>query len=186
MVEGSKGHESQAPDYGLEVRNTMRFTGRILLLSAVAMVGCGGENDGAATTVDPAATTTRPSRSSDQAGPPAYAPISGKVREVKMTGDGLGYRFEPKSIRAKPGDGIKFVMHSFGPHNVVFDSAAIPADQRAQLYANMPNSEAGTSPLLFDEAEAWELSLGNLKPGRYPFFCSPHLGAKMAGEIIIE
>ena len=73
-----------------------------------------------------------------------------------MVGDEKGYRYEPATIAAQPGDGVKFVMASFGPHNVAFDPATIPADQRDQLYANMPNSEAGVSPMLMDEAEVWE------------------------------
>ena len=103
-----------------------------------------------------------------------------------MVGDGTGYRYEPVTITAMPGDGVKFVMASFGPHNVAFDPATIPADQKDQLYANMPNSEAGVSPMLIDEGEVWELSLGNLKPGRYPFYCTPHLAMNMTGEIVIQ
>jgi plastocyanin len=116
----------------------------------------------------------------------APAPITGTIHEVRMVGDEKGYRYEPATIAAQPGDGVKFVMASFGPHNVAFDPATIPADQRDQLYANMPNSEAGVSPMLMDEAEVWELSLGNLKPGRYPFYCTPHLAMNMTGEIIIQ
>ena len=164
----------------------MRFAGFIALLSAVTIVGCDGESARAETSRDSPSITSTPDGLADQGGPVTSAPITGKVHEVRMMGDGLGYRFEPRTIRARPGDGIKFIMHSFGPHNIVFDSAAVPADQRAQLYANMPNSEAGTSPMLFDDAEVWQLSLGNLRPGKYPFFCGPHLGANMSGEIIIQ
>ena len=103
-----------------------------------------------------------------------------------MMGDRTGYRFEPRTIRARSGDGIKFVMHSLGPHDIVFDSTAIPADRRAQLKANMRNPADWRSPMLFEEDATWELSIGNLKPGKYPFYCSPHLGAGMTGEIVIR
>lgn len=157
----------------------------MLLYSTVVLAGCGSQEQYAAT-LDSSAAVETVSDSVAPAGPVAYAPITGRVREVKMMGDGIGYRFEPAVIRAKPGDGVRFIIHSFGPHNVVFDSTAIPAGQRAQLHANMRVAEDLGSPMLFDEAEAWELSLGRLKPGRYRFICSPHLGANMTGEIIIE
>lgn len=164
----------------------MRYSRVIALFSSVLIAGCGGAEGNAAPALGSGPDTAHRSGGDTPGAPVAYAPITGKMHQVKMTGDGLGYRFEPKRIRARPGHGIKFVMHSFGPHNIVFDSTAIPADQRAQLYANMGKPAGWSSPMLFDEAEAWELSLGNLKPGKYPFFCSPHLGAKMTGEIIIE
>lgn len=163
----------------------MRFLSVLVLSTALLVTGCGGEGGNAASATDASGAAVSASATA-QAGPVAHAPITGKIHEVKMMGDGLGYRFEPKTIRAKAGDGVKFVMHSFGPHNIVFDSTAVPADQRAQLYANMRKPADWSSPMLFDEDEAWELSLGDLRPGKYPYFCSPHLGANMTGEIIIE
>jgi plastocyanin len=103
-----------------------------------------------------------------------------------MVGDATGYRYEPATINAKPGDGIKFIMVSMGPHNVAFDPAAIPAGQKDQLFANMPNSMDGSSPMFMTEKEEWVLSLANLAPGKYPFFCTPHLAMNMKGEINIQ
>ena len=163
----------------------MRFIGLIAVYGAATIAGCDGGRASADAPTDAVAALTSVA-AADRTGPLSHTPITGKVHEVKMRGDGTGYRFEPRTIRARPGDGIKFIMHSLGPHNIVFDSAAVPADQRGQLFANMPNSQAGISPMLLAEAEVWELSLGGLKPGRYPFFCSPHLGANMSGEIIIQ
>jgi len=164
----------------------MRFLSVIVLATALLVTGCGGEEGNVAPATDAGGTAVSANGTAHQGGPVADAPITGKIHEVKMMGDGKGYRFEPKTIRAEAGDGVRFVMHSFGPHNIVFDSTAVPADQRAQLYANMRKPAEWSSPMVFDEDEAWELSLGNLKPGKYPFFCSPHLGANMTGEIIIE
>ena len=78
-------------------------------------------------------------------------------------------------------------MVSLGPHNVAFDPATIPADQKDQLWANMgANSMDGSSPMLVNPNEEFVLSLGNLKPGTYPFHCTPHLAMNMKGEFTIQ
>lgn len=161
----------------------MRVLGVALLSGVVLLGACGGEKTPAAdtaTTVAPPAATPAPT------GSVAAAPITGTIHEVKMVGDATGYRYEPASITAKPGDGIKFIMISNGPHNVAFDPAAIPADQKDQLFANMPNSMDGSSPILSMPNEEFILSLGNIKPGKYPFFCTPHLAMNMKGEITVQ
>lgn len=162
----------------------MWFGGMMVLSGALLLAGCEGRGSSAVPATD--STTATAAVADLQGGAVAYAPITGKVHEVKMMGDGTGYRFEPRTIRARPGDGIKFVMHSLPPHNIVFDSTAIAAGQRAQLKANMRSPSDVSSPMLFEENATWELSTGNLKPGKYPFYCSPHLGAGMTGEIVIR
>ena len=161
----------------------MRVLG-VALLSGVVLLGAcgGGETPPAADT----ATTAAPSATPAPTGAVAAAPVTGTIHEVKMVGDATGYRYEPATINAKPGDGIKFIMISMGPHNVAFDPAAIPAGQKDQLFANMPNSMDGSSPMFMTENEEWVLSLGNLAPGKYPFFCTPHLAMNMKGEINIQ
>ncbi|MEP7347843.1 MAG: plastocyanin/azurin family copper-binding protein, partial [Gemmatimonadaceae bacterium] len=114
------------------------------------------------------------------------APITGKTHEIKMIGDAQGYRFEPANVTVKAGDGIKFVMVTGGPHNVAFDAATVPADSKDQLFANMPNAVDGSSPMMMNPNEAWTLSLGNIKPGKYPFHCTPHLAMNMKGEITVQ
>lgn len=160
----------------------MRVLGIALLSGVVVLGACGGgESQNAAPEATPAPVAT------SAADVMTMAPITGTIHEVQMIGDAEGYRYVPATIAAKPGDGIKFTMVSTGPHNVAFDAAAVPADQKAQLWANMgPNSMDGSSPMLITENETWTLSLGNLKPGNYPFFCTPHLAMNMKGEIIIQ
>ncbi|HEX9562320.1 MAG TPA: plastocyanin/azurin family copper-binding protein [Gemmatimonadaceae bacterium] len=156
----------------------------VALLSGVVILGAcgGGESQNAVPEAAPSATPA-----AAPAGTATFAPITGTIHEVKMIGDGQVFRYDPATITAKPGDGIKFVMISLGPHNVAFDPAVIPADQKAQLWANMgPNSMDGSSPMLITENEEFTLSLGNLKPGTYPFFCTPHLAMNMRGEFIIQ
>ena len=159
----------------------MRVLAAALLSGVVLLGACGGgeTKDAATDTPTPAATPT-------PSGAAAAAPITGTIHVVNMVGDATGYRYEPANITVKPGDGIKFVMVSMGPHNVAFDPAVIPADVKDQLFANMPNSQDGQSPILSDPNTDWTLSLGNIKPGKYPFYCTPHLAMNMKGEITVQ
>jgi len=159
----------------------MRVLGVALLSGVVLLGACGGGETPPADTATTAAPAPAPA-----GGAVAAAPVTGTTHEVKMVGDATGYRYEPATINAKPGDAIKFTMVSMGPHNVAFDPAAIPAGQKDQLFANMPNSMDGSSPMFMTEGESWVLSLGNLAPGKYPFFCTPHLAMNMKGEINIQ
>src|SRR3990172_5620720 len=148
----------------------MRVFGFALLSGVVVLGACGGgESQNAAPEAAPAPAVT------SSASEATMAPITGTIHEVQMVGDAEGYRYVPATITAKAGDGIKFIMVSTGPHNVAFDPATIPADQKAQLWANMgANSMDGSSPMLITENESFTLSLGSLKPGTYPFHCTPH------------
>jgi plastocyanin len=164
----------------------MRFHGLALLSSAVIFIACGGGDNRAADTAvatDSAATATPPA--APGGGAVVAAPITGTTHEVKMVGDAQGFRYEPANITVKAGDGIRFVVISGQPHNVAFDPATIPADVKDQLFANMPNSADGSSQMLLNPNEAWTLSLGNIKPGTYPFHCTPHLAMQMKGQITV-
>jgi plastocyanin len=104
-----------------------------------------------------------------------------------MVGDDKGYRFEPADIKIKAGDGIKFVMVSGGPHNVAFDPATIPADVKPQLSANMPDQQGElSSPLEENPNQTYTISFANIKPGTYPFHCTPHLAMGMKGTITVQ
>jgi len=178
----------------------MRFYGLTLAACAVLLGACAGGDKGAADTVGvatdtsaAAATTTPPAATAPAATAPAAgavaaAPVTGTVHEVKMIGDAKGYRFEPANITAKAGDGIKFTVVSGGPHNVAFDPATIPADSKAQLDANMGADKMGelSSALKMNPGESVTVSLGNIKPGVFPFHCTPHLAMGMKGQITVQ
>ena len=168
----------------------MRFLGFAVVSSAIVLGACsgGGEKtpDTAATAVTPdTATTAAAATPAAPAG--AMAPITGTTHEVKMVGDDKGYRFEPADIKVKAGDGIKFTMVSGGPHNIAFDPATIPADVKPQLLANMPNQQGElSSPMFMNPNESYTISLANVKPGQYPFHCTPHLAMGMKGTITVQ
>ena len=158
----------------------MRFLGFVVVSSAIALGACGGGGEKAADSTATAAPA--PAASAGTA-----APITGQTVEVKMVGDDKGYRFEPADIKIKAGDGVKFVMVSGGPHNVAFDPATIPADVKPQLSANMPDQQGElSSPLEVTPNQTYTISFANIKPGTYPFHCTPHLAMGMKGTITVQ
>ena len=172
----------------------MRFYGFAVAVGAIALGACaGGESKPADTThvaVDTtaASTTITTGTGTTTSGAGTMAPITGKTHEVKMLGDAKGYRFEPANITVKQGDGIKFVVVGGGPHNVAFDPATIPADVKGQLDANMGSDKMGelSSNMKMNPGESVTVSFGNIKPGKYPFHCTPHLALNMKGVITVQ
>ena len=167
----------------------MRFLGFVVVSSAIALGACSGGGETKTDTAATAAPATPAATDSAATAAPAgaAAPITGQTVEVKMVGDDKGYRFEPADIKIKAGDGIKFVMVSGGPHNVAFDPATIPADVKPQLSANMPNQQGElSSPLFMNPNESYTISFANVKPGQYPYHCTPHLAMGMKGTITVE
>lgn len=166
----------------------MRFIGVALISSAVVLGACGGGSD-ASKQAAPAA--GEPAAAAPAAAPVAAgsaAPITGKTIEVKMTGDASGSKFEPKDITLSPGDGIRFVVVSGGPHNVTFDKASLPADVAAQLDANFGADRMAelTSNMKMNPGDAIVVSFGNVKPGKYEFTCTPHLAMGMKGTVTVK
>jgi len=177
----------------------MRFYGFAVAVGVITLGACaGGEKPPSDTThvaVDTSAATTTTTNTtmggattSGATGAVAAAPITGTTKTVNMVGDAKGYRFEPANITVKQGDGIKFVVMSGGPHNVAFDPATIPADVKPQLDANMGTEKMGelSSALKTNNGESITVSFGKIKPGQYPFHCTPHLALNMKGVITVQ
>jgi plastocyanin len=171
----------------------MRFYEIALAASAVVLGACaGGDNtagDTSAVAIDTStaatpAVTTPPAGASGTA---TMAAITGTTHEVQMVGDAQGYRFVPANITVKAGDGIKFTMVSGGPHNVAFDPATVPDDVEAQLDANISEKMGQlSSALKMNPGETITISFANIKPGKYPFVCTPHLALGMKGEVTVQ
>jgi len=174
----------------------MRFYGFAVAVAMLSLGACaGGEKKPGDTThvaVDTTAastTTTTPGTSTTTpGGAVALAPITGAIKTVNMVGDAKGYRFEPANFTIKQGDGVKFVVVSGPPHNVAFDPASIPADVRPQLDANMGTDKMGelSSNMKMNPGDAITVSFGNIKPGQYPYHCTPHLALNMKGVITVQ
>jgi plastocyanin len=162
-----------------------------LLASAVVLAACSGGDATKDTTAaaKPADTTkaAAPTTGAPTTGTATYAAPTGATHEVKMYGDDKGYRFEPADFTVKAGDAVKFLVVSGGPHNVAFDPATVPADSKDQLNANMPQEMAELSgPYLMNAGEAYTVSFANIKPGKYPYHCTPHLPMNMKGTITVQ
>ena len=174
----------------------MRFYGLVVATGMIALAACAGGDkkpgDTTAVAVDTSSATGTPATTTPAgnttSGAATLAPVTGKTVEVKMIGDAKGYRFEPANITVKQGDGIKFINVSGGPHNVAFDPATIPADVRPQLDANMGTDKMGelSSNLKMNPNEAVSISFANIKAGKYPFHCVPHLAMNMKGVITVQ
>ena len=174
----------------------MQFYGFAVAVGVLSLSACaGGEKKPADDTthvaVDTTAastTTTTPGTSTTTSGTGTMAPITGTTKTVNMVGDAKGYRFEPANFTVKQGDGVKFVVVSGGPHNVAFDPATIPADVRPQLDANMGTDKMGelSSNMKMNPGESITVSFANIKPGTYPYHCTPHLALNMKGVITVQ
>jgi plastocyanin len=168
----------------------MRYLGMTALAaSAIVLGACGGgekkaADSTAATTAD---STTPVTSATPAAGAVAAAPITGTTHEVKMVGDDKGYRFEPAALTIKAGDGIKFINVTGGPHNVSFDPAAIAADVKPQLAANMPTPASElSSPMLVNPNDSYTVSFGNIKAGTYEVHCTPHMAMNMKMTVTVQ
>jgi plastocyanin len=116
------------------------------------------------------------------------------VHEVRMVMSGTTARFEPATLTIQPGDQVRFVNVSGGPHNVAFDAASLPADVKPILSANMPDQMDDLwGPLMNAPGATYTISFAGIKPGTYPYFCVPHMYDKnghmttgMKGTIIVR
>ena len=94
-------------------------------------------------------------------------------------------RFDPREIRALPGDTIRFVNGMGGPHNVQFMAESISVADRKRIDDAMKGRIAPlTSPMFIIEGETFVFVVPALPAGRYPFLCSPHW-ANMRGALVI-
>lgn len=175
----------------------MRFHGFAVAVGVIAFGCAGGEpkpgdtTHVAVDTTSPAGTTTTGGTASPTgttSGSVTMAPITGKVHEIRMLGDAQGYRFEPANFTVRQGDGAKFIVVSGPPHNVAFDPATIPPDVRPQLDANMGTDKMGelSSSMKMNPGESITVSFGKIKPGKYPYNCTPHLALNMKGVVTVQ
>jgi plastocyanin len=107
---------------------------------------------------------------------------TGQTVDVKMIGDGQGYRFEPAIVWISRGDRVRWTMISGGPHNVTFDS--IPRGPQEVYTPNPIAPSAG--PLLMNPGGTYIVSFAEVEPGVYKYGCTPHLAMGMKGQINVR
>ena len=123
---------------------------------------------------------------------PALAPRAGAsappaTHVVRMVMQGDAPRFEPATVTIRPGDRVRFVVASGAPHNVSFDPARLPADARRALAAAMPDQiQPLSGKLLLSAGDSYTVTFAGMKPGRYEFYCMPHVGMQMKGTLVVR
>lgn len=94
--------------------------------------------------------------------------VNAATVEVKLGTDAGMLAFEPNSVSIKAGDTVKFVNNKLAPHNAVFEG----------------HDEYSHTDLAFNPGESWEQTFS--EAGTFEFYCEPHRGAGMVGEVIVE
>ena len=118
---------------------------------------------------------------------PARAHTPPTVHEVRMVMVGETPRFQPATVTVHAGDRVRFVVASGAPHNVSFDAAKLPADVRRALAAGMPDQmQPLAGKLLLNVGDSYTLTVSGVRPGRYEFFCMPHVGMAMKGTLVVR
>jgi plastocyanin len=165
----------------------MRYFGyTTLVASAVVLSACSKGDQQQAADSTAATPSAAPATATPAAGAVPMAPITGTTHEVKMIGDAQGYRFDPTTITIKQGDGIKYINVTGGPHNVALDPATLPANAKAQLTANMPNTIGElSSTMLVNPNDSYTISFGKVPPGTYVVHCTPHLAMNMKQTVTV-
>lgn len=106
------------------------------------------------------------------------------ARATRHRVDMGGNRFVPPRLGITVGDTVDFVNGAGGPHNVAFWADSLPAGSRDRISRLMPDSIAPLiGSLLFEEEQTWTMAFTGVPPGRYPYYCLPHVAGGMVGVI---
>eukprot|EP01025_Chloroclados_australasicus_P019276 TRINITY_DN204_c0_g1_i15.p2 TRINITY_DN204_c0_g1~~TRINITY_DN204_c0_g1_i15.p2 ORF type:complete len:244 (+),score=17.94 TRINITY_DN204_c0_g1_i15:174-905(+) len=102
--------------------------------------------------------------------------LSASAATIKMGGDDGTLAFVPNSITVKAGEEITWVNNKGFPHNVVFDEDEVPEGVDADTLSNEDYLNAP------GETVVRKLTVA----GTYGYYCEPHQGAGMKGQIIVQ
>lgn len=110
-------------------------------------------------------------------------------KEVQLNNN----RFMPALITARAGDTLAFVNGRGGPHNVQFADDSLSDAAHRLIDAAMPERPKVAwsrdvplaGPLLVLDGDTYKVVVPALPPGRYRFFCTPHLSGGMRGELVV-
>nr|P20422.1 RecName: Full=Plastocyanin [Daucus carota] len=95
--------------------------------------------------------------------------------EVKLGADDGALVFSPSSFSVAKGEGISFKNNAGFPHNIVFDEDEVPA--------GVDVSKISQEDYLDGAGESFTVTL--TEKGTYKFYCEPHAGAGMKGEVTV-
>jgi plastocyanin len=142
-------------------------------------MACGGNESGGAEAQSAQAATPTPAPAGSE---------TGQVHEVRMllTADGR-YAFEPATLAIAPGDRVRWVNVSGGPHNVAFYPDKIPAAAKDLLNAAMADRMGDlVGRLLVQPNEAYEIVFAGAPPGTYDYYCTPHEMLGMKAQLTVQ
>ena len=109
-------------------------------------------------------------------GGPAYGPASDVAAVVEMTN---GLAFQPDAVRIKAGETVEWRNRSLFTHTVTDD----PARAKDAADAQLPEGAQSFSA----QVGAGEIYRHIFTvPGTYRYFCMPHEGWGMHGQVIVE
>ena len=102
-------------------------------------------------------------------------------------------RFVPAVISARAGDTLAYVNGRGGPHNVQFADDSLSDEAHRLIDAAMPERPRVAwsrdvplaGPLLVLDGDTYKVVVPALPPGRYRFFCTPHLSGGMRGDLVV-
>ena len=106
---------------------------------------------------------------------------SAETYQVKLGTDKGLLQFQPKKLTVKPSDTIEWKNNKVPPHNVVFDAKKNP-NKDAALAKSLSHKKLLLSP---GQTKTTVIP-ADAAPGAYTFYCEPHRGAGMVGQIIVE
>ncbi|MFW6079611.1 MAG: hypothetical protein ACODAE_08320 [Gemmatimonadota bacterium] len=142
--------------------------------AAVAVAACGLLFGGAACERGERAPATI-----DLDGRTVRLPAGASLHTVTLRNEGDRGDIEPETLRARPGDAVRFVAADDGGHAVAFERDALPA--RAADFLARTGQLRG-APLIRSDA-AWIVDLSDAPTGSYPFRCV-NTGAR--GRLIVS
>jgi plastocyanin len=93
--------------------------------------------------------------------------IDGTVHDVRLSGAGATDSIAPATIRAAPGDAVRFTVADGRPHALAFIADSLDAPVRAFL----ESTGQLRGPPLVNQDASWVILLQGAPPGRYPFYC---------------
>jgi len=108
---------------------------------------------------------------------------------VRMIADPANhvYRFEPAEVVAAPGDVLVFQAVSGAPHSVVFESEGLSPGVRGAFNNAMPARSGDlSSTLITASGREYRMTVPQVPPGTYPYYCLPHRAYDMRGVLRIK
>jgi plastocyanin len=119
----------------------------------------------------------------------ADAVATSSAHVIRLTAN----RFTPEEVTVRAGDSLRFVNNPGGLHTIEFRKDVLTPAARKLLEEDMPGREVYSklanpplsSPMLTRDGEVYAFAVPALPPGRYEYFCEPHVGAGMKGVIIV-